>query len=516
MVRRAVAAVGAVSLLWFLTPLARAQEPPPAGFAATIRVPNDVATIQAAVDRVEPGGMVLIAPGVYDEQVTVTTPFVTIRGEDRNKTIVDGGGARDMAIEVDGANGVVIQNLSVRSALLDGISWNDVDGFWASYVTAYDNGRDGIVATGSSHGQVDHVFAGGNAEAGVAIVGCDPCGTVVSEVTATGNAAGFSGSNAGGDLSVVNGEWYGNGTGIVLTTVDDIAGAPQRSTIVAGNSVHDNDEIGIVVRGGSGNLIAENLVEDSSNYGIALLPTLDHNLWVSGGNAVRDNLVRRSGVADLALGAPAGGGDCFSGNDATTSQPPAAQDLLPCEGVRIADAGGSFAPTITAVADAVSGTPPSIYVPAPPAQEQMQGDPVDAPPIIAAGGQNVPQRFTIRPAGEIQRAQGPTVSKKIAIMGVPLATSWGELLIGIYGYILPFVLFATWMAVAMWDLIRQESAPMPHRARWMLIVLIVPFIGPLLYFAFGRSPIPRQLRLVLTAGGIVAYLLFLSLGVLVS
>jgi len=57
---------------------------------------------------------------------------------------------------------------------------------------------------------------------------------------------------------------------------------------------------------------------------------------------------------------------------------------------------------------------------------------------------------------------------------------------------------------------------MPHRTRWMLIVLIVPFIGPLLYFAFGRSPIPQQLRLVLTVGGIVAYLLFLGLGVLVS
>lgn len=101
-------------------------------------------------------------------------------------------------------------------------------------------------------------------------------------------------------------------------------------------------------------------------------------------------------------------------------------------------------------------------------------------------------------------------------MGMPLATSWGGLLVGLYGYILPFVLYATWVAVAMWDLIRQESAPLPHRTRWMLVVLVVPFLGPLLYLAFGRSPIPRQLRLVLTAGGIVVYLLFLGLGVLIS
>ena len=53
---------------------------------------------------------------------------------------------------------------------------------------------------------------------------------------------------------------------------------------------------------------------------------------------------------------------------------------------------------------------------------------------------------------------------------------------------------------------------MPHRTRWMLVVLVVPFIGPLLYFGFGRSPIPRQLRLVLTVGGVVTYLLFLDSG----
>jgi len=101
-------------------------------------------------------------------------------------------------------------------------------------------------------------------------------------------------------------------------------------------------------------------------------------------------------------------------------------------------------------------------------------------------------------------------------MGVPLATSWGGLLIGLYGYVLPFVLYATWVAIAMWDLIRQESAPMPHRTRWMLVVLVVPFIGPLLYFGFGRSPIPRQLRFVLTVGGVVTYLVFLGLGTLIS
>ena len=76
-------------------------------------------------------------------------------------------------------------------------------------------------------------------------------------------------------------------------------------------------------------------------------------------------------------------------------------------------------------------------------------------------------------------------------MGVPLvASSWWTLLLGLYGYILPFVLYASWVAIAMWDLIRREADSIPDRARWMGVVLVVPFVGPLLYFAFGRSTIP--------------------------
>jgi hypothetical protein len=102
------------------------------------------------------------------------------------------------------------------------------------------------------------------------------------------------------------------------------------------------------------------------------------------------------------------------------------------------------------------------------------------------------------------------------VMGMPLATSWWSLLIGLYGYILPFVLYAAWVAIALWDLIRQEAVPLSRRTRWMLVVLVVPFLGPLLYFGFGGSPIPRQLRLILTVGGIAVYVVFVLIGALVG
>jgi plastocyanin len=59
-------------------------DPAPAGPAGTVRVPRNAPTIQEAVDRARPGGLVLIDPGVYREAVVVTTPFLTIRGMDRD------------------------------------------------------------------------------------------------------------------------------------------------------------------------------------------------------------------------------------------------------------------------------------------------------------------------------------------------------------------------------------------------------------------------------------------------
>ena len=85
-------------------------------------------------------------------------------------------------------------------------------------------------------------------------------------------------------------------------------------------------------------------------------------------------------------------------------------------------------------------------------------------------------------------------------MGVPLlATSWWSLLLGLYGYVLPFVLYATWVAIAMWDLIRRDADSIPARAGWRSCcssrsrAVALPRVRPF--------PIPSQLRLMLTVGG---------------
>ena len=92
---------------------------------------------------------------------------------------------------------------------------------------------------------------------------------MITDVISTNNAAGFSGTNAGGDLAIVNSEWYGNLAGIVPNTLDSELYPPQRDAVIAGNDVHDNGNpdaptlaltypafgAGILVTGGRDNLI---------------------------------------------------------------------------------------------------------------------------------------------------------------------------------------------------------------------------------------------------------------------
>jgi hypothetical protein len=532
--RRLATALALVALLVMPGGPVRAQEPPdpaPPGPAGIVRVPQDAPTIQQAVDRAEPGGLVLIAAGVYREAVVVTTPYLTIRGMDRNDTILEGDFELANGIHVIEADGVAVENLTARHFLLNGFSWSEVLGYRGSYLTADTNGDHGIRAFGSRWGQFDHSYASGSPDAGFSIGACNPCDAVITEVLAEHNVLGYSGTNAGGNLAIVNSEWRKNLAGIVPNTLDSEPFAPQRDVVIAGNHVHHNNSTtvgakghryvpygsGIVVAGGRSNRVVGNLVEDQATYGIAMIPIVDTNLWPSGGNEVRDNVVRRSGRADLTLAAPSAGDDCFEGNDSSTSQPAAAELLFPCDGLRpFTGGGGSMAPTANILSRLIDpldgdwrGQPaPRLTLP------DLPDDPVIAPPNPAIPQEAVPELYRIRDVADIRPARGPRISQEVSLMGVPLvASSWWSLLLGLYGYVLPFVLYASWMAIAMWDLIRREGDSMPERATWMAVVLLVPFVGPLLYFGFGGSSIPVQLRLMLTAGGVTAYLVVLVLGI---
>lgn len=507
---------------------------PPRPESGVVRVPDDHPTIQAAVDAAGAGDLVLVSPGVYREAVTVTTPRLTIRGTDRNDVVLDGGFEMDNGIRVLDTDGVAIENMTARNYTLNGFYWTGVEGYRGSYLTAYNNGDYGIYAFDSVRGQFDHSYASGSPDAGFYIGQCRPCHAVISDVVAENNALGYSGTNASGDLFIVRSEWRNNMAGIVPNTLDSELLPPQGDVVIAGNWVHDNNNrdapakalqypsfgTGILVAGGVGNLVLGNLVEDHASFGIAAVPNLDENLWITEGNEIRDNLVRGSGVADLALGAPAAGGDCFAGNDHRTSLPPAIQALYGCGFRPTGGAGGDLSVTASLLgrfAQAEGGDFPHGDYRTQPAPAPQDGMP-EAASAPAAPAVDVPMEIDLDsvgvPRGDDSRRD---TTLEVTVLGVNLAApTWWALLISVYGYVLPLVLYAAWISVAAWDLARREDLSQAQRVGWMAGVLLVPLAGPIAYFAAARSSISRSLRVMLVAGGLGIYVLFAALAYVIS
>jgi plastocyanin len=323
----------------------------------TLRVPQDYATIQKAVDVAKPGSLVLVAPGVYKEAVTVTTENLVIRGLDRSRTVLDGGFVRDNGVKVL-ADGVAVENMTARNYKRNGFFWTGVKGYRGSYLSAIRNGDYGMYAFDSTSGQFDHDYAAGSPDAGFYIGQCFPCHAVITDSLSEWNGIGYSGTNAGGDLFVVRSVWRNNRVGIAPNSETGEKNPPQREITIAGNTVYGNSNAktaaidiaqlaignGILVAGGIDDVVVRNLVYDHDLIGIGAIPLPEKVLdpknpkaidFDARGNRIEGNDVSNSGVADLALvtsidDAKDTGGNCFSGNRFSTSLPVNIEQLVPC------------------------------------------------------------------------------------------------------------------------------------------------------------------------------------------
>jgi hypothetical protein len=295
----------------------------------TVRVPDDEGSIQAGVEAASRGDLVLVAPGTYEESVQVTTPGVTLRGTDRNEVVLDGGFEREHGVHVE-ADGVAVENLTVRHFTGNAVYWTAVEGFRGSYLTAYNNGYYGIYAYRSRNGRFEYSYASGHPDAGFYLGRNRPYEAVISHVVAEHNGVGYSGTSTGADLAIRDSVWRHNRAGIVPNTLDEVD-PPERASTVVGNVVYANDNpdapvmeqmaptfgTGILLWGGNDNLVEDNVVGDHEQFGIVAEP----NVAEPSGNVVRGNVVRASGVADLALGSPTGDDNAFASNQFASSLP---------------------------------------------------------------------------------------------------------------------------------------------------------------------------------------------------
>ena len=363
----------------------------------TIRVPADASTIQAAVDQAKPGDLVLVGAGTYKEAVHVRTPSIVVRGIDRNTVIIDGSDELENGILVS-ANNVAIENLTVRRFVVNGLlftkAYDDnpdsnehaiLRGYRASYVTASNNGLYGIYAFFAQGGVIEHSYASGHPDSGMYVGQCKPCDAVLRDNVAELNAVGYEGTNASGNLFVINSVWRRNRIGLTPNSQNAEKLAPQGDIVVAGNVVEDNQDpaapsaaqggsgFGIAVGGGQRNRVLRNLVRRNDSGGIVVT---DLAKYQPESNEIRENLLEENGI-DLALYSSDGAAsipsrrNCFAGNMFVTSLPAMIETVALCP----PDSGPGVADTpVAAGTFPLKAAAPNVdyrQVPLPPAQPGM-------------------------------------------------------------------------------------------------------------------------------------------------
>jgi hypothetical protein len=379
--------------------------------ARTLAVPDDYDTIQAAVDASEEGDLVLISPGVYHEGVTVETERLTIRGLDRNEVIIDGEFERENGIKVF-SDDVAVENLTVRNHTSNGVFFTGdygkgftLEGYRASYVTAYNNGSYGIYAFNATRGQFDHSYGSGHPDSGFYIGQCNPCAALITDVVSETNMLGYSGTNSTG-VTIVNSTFQKNRSGIDPNSLHTEKLAPNSGTTIVGNRVVDNDNPlapnntgfaiaygnAIVLGGVSKNVVERNLVTGHVNGGAVITDfpesenpeTKEQETFKPEDNVVRNNTFTDNGI-DLAYltvrYASRPFGNCYEGNTFTSSFPEDLEAKMPCEPGVDTDLGD-----LSGILTMIAPPPPDVdwkAIAAPGPQPQMP-DAATAPAVGAS------------------------------------------------------------------------------------------------------------------------------------
>jgi hypothetical protein len=314
--------------------------------ASTVPCPKKVphyTTVQAAVNAARPGDWVLIWPGVYHEKskrwptagVWIQTPGIHLRGLDRNGVIIDGsngsvrhpcpasaklqdtnGGLGRDGIVVSKASGVTIQNLTVCDYLAgtnghgNEIWWNGGDGsgkigmgsYQGSFLTATSMyapkdihspnlAQYGIfVSNARGPGQVTLSYASNMADASYYVGACQQqCHATLAFDVGTNSALGYSGTNAGGRLTIRDSVFTGNRTGLAPNSLNNDDAPPPQDGRCPGSATR------------SCTVIEHNLITGNNNANVptsGLMPAVGTGVEISGGayDTVRANLIANQGA----------------------------------------------------------------------------------------------------------------------------------------------------------------------------------------------------------------------------
>ena len=201
-------------------------------------------SIQAAIDAAAPGGVIRIEPGTYQEALTIHTPGLRLVGQGGESSpgvvIQNPGGVDDGVTVTAGSNGFVLDNVTIRGFIDNGILITGVDGFRLSRITAIGNGEYGLFPVFSSHGLIERCTVTGHTDAGI-YVG-QSTDIEVRRSTAHGNVLGIEIENST-RVGVLDNESYDNVVGVMVVLLPGLTVKTSDGVVVRRNRVHDNNRV---------------------------------------------------------------------------------------------------------------------------------------------------------------------------------------------------------------------------------------------------------------------------------
>lgn len=225
--------------------------------------PNpDAATITGGVALASPGDTILVCPGIYPEQVIVTTSGLTIRAKGApGDVVLDGLGlaVRFAGFWIKDASGILIEGFRIQHFHESGILLDNGDGNTIRNNVSTANDHDGIeLRLGSSGNLIEHNVVIDNDPL---VLAGNACGIQVRDAGSTGNLIRHN-------VSISNNWGIRIGLGATGNVVFHNLATNNRAvgilnfnaangTSIEGNRAFDNPT-GISIQGSSGVTVARN------------------------------------------------------------------------------------------------------------------------------------------------------------------------------------------------------------------------------------------------------------------
>jgi hypothetical protein len=324
----------------------------------------DFSSIQKAVDRAAKGATIRVRPGTYVEGVIVKGSSkdrlkLVGTGKKPAKVVLQGKGAKDKegnpaqnGVFVDGADGVVMRNMTAKNYPANGFFVRNCDGYLMDRVVAGFNRAYGLYAFNCVGGRMTRSTGYGHGDSAFYVGQTppqdDPKRTSLDHLVAYENVLGFSGTNSR-YVDIHHSEFFNNGAGVVPNTLESEKYAPASNGTVRDNLIYWNNfnyfkadssveplpaatgafnyptGTGVVLLGTTGWKITANKVFGNLKWGMFLVSDPGYAPATNRGNQLTGNTMGvamkdANGVDFMSEGS--GSGNCYAKNSAGSTFDP--------------------------------------------------------------------------------------------------------------------------------------------------------------------------------------------------